>query len=128
MGKRGNPKWNRRSLLLACEEILSRSDTSIKLQPIHVKGVTARTSFTFDESRVSRVLIIIDPSQSGQIEAALHEALHVILVNQIRGRFHVSLEETVVKALEVELWKRAFRPKDIARWRGILGRKLGGNG
>jgi hypothetical protein len=75
---------------------------------------------------VSEVLIIIDPNQSGQIEAALHEVLHVLLVNQIRSRFHVSLEETVIKALEVELWRRGFKPEDVVRWKGILGRKIWG--
>ncbi len=119
-------KWNRRSLLRACEELLSRPDTSIKLQNINLKGVTAKTSFTHTEEGVSGVLIVIDPNQSGSIEAALHEILHVLLVNQVRGKFHVSLEEVVVRALERELWARAFKPADTKRWKAILERKIGG--
>lgn len=119
-------KWNRRSLLRACEEILTRSDTTIKLQSINIKGVTAKTSWTHTANGVSEVSIIIDPNQAGQIEATLHEVLHVVLVNQIRTRFHLSLEEVVIGALEVELWKRAFKPEDVVRWKGILGRKIWG--
>lgn len=117
-------KWNRKNLLTACEDLLKRSDCTLQVKTIN-SGPTAQCAYDLDGDGVRNIVLTVDPSISSLVEGFLHEALHVVLVNDLDSRFSPSIVEKLVKALESELWLRTIRKGDTIRWRKIINEKIG---
>lgn len=117
-------KWNRRNLLLACETLLKRDDCTLQLKTINT-GETAKCAYTHTEDGVRDIVLTVDPSIASLVEGFLHEALHVVLVNDL-VRFHVTVEEVLVRTLERELWMKEMGRKRAVRWRKLINEKLNG--
>lgn len=118
-------KWNRRSLIRACEELLGRDDCLVELGVITDPKVTARCEYDLDQKwKPSNIRLRVDPSKSSLIEGLLHEALHVVVGREMRG-FNEGLEEKLIQALEEEIWRRGFKGRDVRRWQALIERKLG---
>lgn len=118
-------RWNRESLFRACESLLSRQDTQVRLRTIKDPNLGAHGTYHWTKNQASEVLITIDPAKSSLVEACLHEALHAVLQAQIGQNFNPCLEEAIIQALEKDLWKEAFSGrKRTERWRKIINAKL----
>jgi len=118
-------KWNRKSLLRACEEVLNRSDCTIELGGVTEAKTTAWGKYDMNPAgEPSNIRFRLDPSKSSLIEGLLHEALHVVLDRYLVG-FSEGLEEVVIRAIEEDLWKKGFSPGDVKRWRALIERKIG---
>lgn len=117
-------RWNCRALLRACEDLLKRPDTSLALRSLTSANVTAQNEFTWSEGRASDAKLVVDPAQSSLVEGFLHEALHVVLAQELGGPFNSVLEEVCVRALEQHLWRHTMRREDTSRWRRIINAKL----
>jgi hypothetical protein len=117
-------KWNRKSLLRACEELIAREDFTVQLRTIDPKDATAHVNYEWNRrDGAHNIQVTLDPSQGGLIESLLHECLHVVLADEIGDRFNARLEEVLVKALEDELWRKAMKSPEVARWRSLIDRK-----
>lgn len=112
--------WNGRSLLRACEGILTDPTTTLRLRTVSDPAISAHVSY----GTTSAVSITIDPAKGGLIEGALHETLHVVLSRSRSLPFNSSLEEIIIRALEDHLWKRTFRKEDVSRWRRLINSRL----
>jgi hypothetical protein len=118
-------KWNRRSLLRACEDLIKRDDFTVRLRTIDPKYSTAHVEYGWGEdSGIHDISVTLDPSQGGLIESLLHECLHVVLADLMHGNFNSTLEERIIRTLEEDLWKKAMKSPDVARWRSLLNKKL----
>jgi hypothetical protein len=118
-------KFNRRSLIRACEDLLRREDCQVRLATILDEKTTARCEYHWDpEKGVSDMRLTLDPSAGGLIESALHEALHIVLADEIGEVFNRCTEEVIIRALERELWVKGFKGADTKRWRALLNGKL----
>lgn len=118
-------KWNRRSLVRACEALIERDDFTVRLGSIDPDCATAAVDYGWnEEDGAYDIQVTLDPSQGGLIESLLHECLHVVLASELGGKFNARLEEVLVKALESELWVKAMKSPEVARWRSLLDRKL----
>lgn len=117
-------KWNRRSLIRACEDLIAREDCIVELGGITDPKVSAHAVYDVDHRwKPSDIRFRIDPSKSSLIEGLLHEALHVVVGRDLGG-FNPGLDEVLVQALERELWVKGFKREDIKRWKGLIERKL----
>ncbi len=118
-------KYNRITLLKACEALIRRSDFTLKLRTINPKSCTAHVTYTHNlPDSPCDFVVTIDGSQGGLIESLLHETLHIVLHEEIGGNFNGALEETLIKSLERDLWIKAFKPPVVRRWRLLLKEKL----
>ena len=118
-------KWNRKSLLRACEEVLNQADCAVVLGGVGEVKTTAWGEYDLDSAgRATNIRFRIDPSKASLIEGLLHEALHVVLDRYLVG-FSEGLEEVVIRAIEEDLWKKGFSPGDVKRWRALIERKIG---
>ena len=117
--------WNRKSLLTAAELLLRNPGTTLVLRKLPEPGPTAHVAS--DEgpegSRIN-VTITLDPARGGIVEAALHEALHIVLDREIGGKFNQALEEVLIKALERDLWAGPLKGPTFRRWRRLIRKKL----
>lgn len=116
-------RWNCRTLLHACEELLQRADCSLHLAAIRENSVTAKNEFTWSDGKASQIKLVVDPAQASLVEGFLHEALHVVLAEQMEA-FNAVLEEATVRAIEQHLWTKTMRREDTSRWRRIINAKL----
>ena len=120
-------RWNRKTLLKACEALISRKDFFLKLATIDPKISTAHIEYTWGGTKGNRNFrCTIDASQGGLIESLLHECLHIVVVEQIGDNFNTPLEEVVIRALEGDLWRKGFKTADVKRWRALIKGKLDG--
>lgn len=118
------PKWNRRSLIRACEDLIAREDCVIELGGITDPKVSAHAAYDLDQKwKPSNIRLRVDPDKSSLIEGLLHEALHVVVGFDLKG-FSPGLDEVIVQSLERELWVKGFKREDIKRWKGLIDRKL----
>lgn len=119
-------KWNRRSLLKACEELIQRPDFRIKISSMDARDVTGHVTYLWDEktSRHRDIRVTLDPTQGGLIESLLHECLHVVLTPVVHLNFNTRLEEDIVQRLERELWVKTMKPEDVRVWRRLIKEKL----
>ena len=119
-------RWNRQSLLKACEKLLKRPDCTLHLQPIIKEDKTTafgQYSLMKLTGEISKIRLVVDPAKSSLVEGFLHEALHIVLREELGGKFNETLEEILVKALERELWIKM--PKGAGeRWRRLINEKL----
>lgn len=117
-------KWNRVTLLGACEDMLRRDDVRLIVGPVK-EPLTARYVADVDASgRLSNIEIRVDPAQGGLIESVLHELLHVVLDSILGARFNSPLEECMVKALERDLFLKAIKHGGLRRWRRLIESKI----
>lgn len=116
-------KWNRRSLLSSCEALLSRDDCQLRIRTITDDQTTAKCSFMWKDGQASDIRLTVDPAKGGLVESFLHEALHVVLAQDLGERFSTALDEVLVHALERELWIK-LRKNDLARWKHLITKKL----
>jgi hypothetical protein len=118
-------RWNRRSLLTACEALIKREDVEIRLATVDPSESTAHVQYAWSKKNGTYdVRITLDPSQGGLIESLLHECLHVVLDREIESCFNKPLEEAIIKALERDLYVKAMKKADVARWRQLINFKL----
>jgi hypothetical protein len=119
-------KWNRRSLLMACEDLLHDPRVELRLRTITTPNITAHVTAEYedDNQTLKRAVVTLDPAQGGLIECALHELLHIVLDKEAGSLFNALLEEKIIKTMEVELFAKAIKPKDAKRWRKIINDKL----
>ncbi len=117
-------KWNCRTLLSACETLLKRPDCTLTLRTLREEGVTAQNSYNWANGQPSNIHLTVDPAQASLVEGFLHEALHIVLGNELGEHFNSVLEEAQVKAIEHHLWTKTMRRGDLARWRRLINAKL----
>lgn len=118
-------KWNRKTLLAACEALIEREDFQLRLGTIDPKVSTAHVEYTWgDERGAHDISVVLDSTQTGLIEGLLHECLHVVLADSIADNFNRKLEEVCVRHLEQELWNKTMKSADVIRWRTIINQKL----
>ena len=115
--------WNPRTLLLACETALKRPDSTLRVATIRDPVLTAKCEFSWDGKRASDSEFVVDPAKGGLVESFLHEALHVVLAQEIGERFNPTLDEVIIKALERELWMK-IKKRDLVRWRALLAARI----
>lgn len=118
-------RWTRTSLLQACEEVLQRSTTVLRLQPVRAANTTA--GFEGDimtDGTIDNVVITVDTAQGGLIESVLHELLHVVLDQELNAKFNSLLEERMIKSLEQELFVKTINKGHLRRWRRLIKSKL----
>ena len=121
-------KWNRKTLLAACEELIRRDDFTLKLATIDPKCATAHVEWSWGgEKGAHDFEVTIDASQGGLIESLLHECLHIVVAEQIGDQFNAALEESIIKALERDLWMKAMKTPQVMRWRALINQKLEGS-
>jgi hypothetical protein len=118
-------KWNRKSLLRACEALIEREDFHLRLATVDPKESTAHVEYGWKRGGgVHDINVTLDPSQGGLIESLLHECLHVVLSDLIGDSFNARLEEVIIRELERELWAKAMKSPEVAHWRSLIDRKL----
>ena len=97
----------------------------MRLGTIDPKISTAYVTSTWDpENGHHDIVVTLDPSQGGLIESMLHECLHIILSDEIADHFNRAVEETIIHAVERDVWVKSMKPADIARWRLLINTKL----
>lgn len=116
-------RWNRASLLKACEQLLGRADLQIRLKPVQEPD-TAGFTADYRNGEIQNILITVDLAQGGLIESVLHELLHIVLDREVNQRFNLPLEEAMIKALEKQLFTKAIKKGALARWRRLIRAKL----
>lgn len=104
-------------------EVLRRADTRIALRKVLDPMTTATGTYNFSDGRAVKLLITIDPAKGGLVEAALHEALHVLFAES-GFPANDAIEEVLVHALERELWVKMVKGKEMAKWRRTVERKI----
>jgi len=118
-------KWNRVTLLQACEDLVHREDVTLKLRNVDPSVSTAHVDYRWNKKRGPYdIEIVLDPSQGGLIESLIHECLHVVLDSDIASCFNATLEEKVIAALEQDLWRKRMKKRDVVRWRALINSKL----
>jgi hypothetical protein len=118
-------RWNRTTLLKACEDVLMRDDVRLELREVNGKNLTAGFEGDYDPRKgITNIVITVDQDQGGLIESVLHELLHIVLDDMLNANFNSALEEKMVKALEVDLFVRAIRQGNLKRWRKLIDSKL----
>lgn len=115
--------YTRPSLLRACEALLRREDCTLKLRTIGDPQISAHCTYRPAKDGPVDLILTTDVAKGGLIECFLHEALHVVLAQRIGEVFNSTLDEVIIKALEVELWKK-FKKRDVERWRRLIEAKL----
>ena len=118
-------RWNRKTLLAACEAVLRRPDTRLLNRTLKEPGPVAKFTGNIEPNdSLSNVTIYLDPSRMGLVEGALHETLHVVLNQQVGGCFNEALEEVIMKALERDLWIKVLTHRRFKTWRKLVNGKL----
>lgn len=120
-------RWNRQTLLAACEAVLQRDDVRL----VRGKATTDNVTAHFDadvreDGAICNIVITVDPDQGGLIECVLHELLHIVLDQTINASFNSTLEERMIKALEQELFVKTINKGHLRRWRKLVNEKLEG--
>jgi len=101
---------------------MQRDDCALKLRKLN--DATAQNTFTWRDGAASKITLVVDPAQSSLVEGFLHEALHVVLAEEIGEHFNEVAEECVIRALEEHLWRKTMRREDTERWRQIINARL----
>jgi len=68
------------------------------------------------------IVFTIDPYRIGVVRGTLHELLHVVLYESLKGLGN-TIEEWTIQRVEEKLWLRMTKV-DLARWRRYIAKKV----
>lgn len=72
-----------------------------------------------------KVEIRIDANNLPVERYVMHELLHVVLSELVRGKFDDTMEEVLIVALDTDLWNYVSKSKPrLARWKKTVERKI----
>jgi hypothetical protein len=119
--------WTEGSLLLACRRILSQPDTKLYRDPnLDSRDCAARSTWSYDDKtgEVDNVKIVIDHTQSGDVQSVLHELLHVVLDRSLQ-HFNGTIQEEIIYCLEKHLYNKISNSHYKMRsWRKLIASKV----
>ncbi len=113
--------WTHRALLNAALCEIMRPATPVKIRELNGKHELAYSMQDPDTGKIDQ--IVLDPHLCGLIQAAIHEALHQVLFNDLKP-FSRKIENEILTKLDNALFDRLRKQKvEMRRWRDAINRK-----
>ena len=115
-------RWTRLSLKRRLKNLLRRPQVKLLQSTLH--ECAARADWTGDGPAVE---IRVDTTQTGMIQAVIHELLHYHFRETFGALLDESLEEVLILALEKYLWDDDIQRSttQVRNWRRLINQKLG---